>query len=203
VRQVPAITACVCDDTGEDLRRRTMYDADRRFTKGRIMTEAEAMLERLAAEIRAYRDRLLDEAKHAKEVGTKDAQFAATAGAAVIPVVLGIVAKHRARHRAVGEPSADARKTSPSDAEIRRVLESDDKWLNKLVGGSEVSSTNRVGLLDPGIEPCEHKSVHDGPRVEVVYGTASTQVCDCGMWRMNLHIPGPWRTPPISSTEGK
>lgn len=47
---------------------------------------------------------------------------------------------------------------------------------------------------------CKHKSVHDGPRVEAVYGTAPTQICDCGMWRTNLHIPGPWQAGPIPST---
>lgn len=51
--------------------------------------------------------------------------------------------------------------------------------------------------------PCEHKSIHDGPRVKAVYGTAPTQVCDCGMWRTNLHVPGPWQAPSFPSTEGK
>jgi hypothetical protein len=103
-------------------------------------------------------------------------------------------------------------------AEVARYR--DGKWrnsANKIVDvvthwmpipeAPSVSSTSRVGLLDPGIdgpynEPCEHKSVHDGPRIEVVYGTAPTQVCDCGMWRTMLHLPGPWQAstmPPADS----
>lgn len=79
--------------------------------------------------------------------------------------------------------------------------------INLLREAYSLPSTNRVGLLDPGIdgpynEPCEHKSVHDGPRVEMRWGTAPTQVCDCGMWRINLHVPGVWRAPPITRPQG-
>jgi hypothetical protein len=69
------------------------------------------------------------------------------------------------------------------------------------------TSTDRVGLLDPGIdgpynEPCRHFSVHDGPRVEARWGTVPTQICDCGMWRTMHHTPGHWQAGPVSSPEG-
>lgn len=45
--------------------------------------------------------------------------------------------------------------------------------------------------------PCSrvdgHVVIRSGPRMPLRYGSAVTEVCACGAWRVNLHGPGPWR----------
>jgi len=75
------------------------------YERDKCKDELVSMLDRLAREVRGYGSRLLDEAEHAKAVGTGDVQFAATAGAAVISNVLTIIAKYRAAAPLPPQPS--------------------------------------------------------------------------------------------------
>lgn len=76
-----------------------------------------------------------------------------------------------------------------------------ENTVNKEIIVDLIEDCQRLAGVAQAKQPCEHKSVHDGPRVDMRYGSAPTQVCDCGMWRINLHVPGVWRAPPISSTD--
>lgn len=46
---------------------------------------------------------------------------------------------------------------------------------------------------------CKHDDLLvPGPRVDMRWGTAPTQICaKCGAWRTMLHVPGLWHTDPI------
>lgn len=47
---------------------------------------------------------------------------------------------------------------------------------------------------------CTHPAdaVKAGPRMPLVYGSAPTEVCACGAWRVMHHGAGPWRRDSIT-----
>lgn len=46
--------------------------------------------------------------------------------------------------------------------------------------------------------PHEHAPATTGPRYPLVYGSAKTEMCSCGVWRVNHHGPGRWRNDDIN-----
>lgn len=44
-------------------------------------------------------------------------------------------------------------------------------------------------------ERCRHEERRAGPRVPLQYGSSPTEICcACGMYRLTLHTPGPWKS---------
>jgi hypothetical protein len=72
---------------------------------------------------------------------------------------------------------APERRTAQRLADVVMMLDAPDAYNRGYIAAVCRSILSSLSSTDRG---CEHKSVHDGPRVEVVYGTAPTQVCPKG-----------------------